>query len=194
MSIKPTLQIGDPRLKAKNKRVTSVRFKVVKQIIEDLKDTMRKQELIGMAAPQIGYNWQIFVTELRKTAYRRGDQTDVFRVYINPKIIFFSKEQSVIYEGCGSVNQVGEFGPVRRSALVAVEALDKHGQKFQLRCNGILARVIQHEYDHLEGIEFIEKVTDSKKMVPVEFYREHIKDSPEQAKASKISVLEYKEL
>lgn len=190
MSIKPVLQIGDPCLKAKNKRVADMNSRAVKQIIGDLKDTMRERELIGMAAPQIGYNWQIFVTEPRKTKSRNLEKGDKLRIYINPKLVFLSRKQSIIYEGCGSVLNGSLFGPVKRPALIVVEAFDENGKKFRLRCDGILARVIQHEQDHLYGIEFTEKIADYRKLMAVEFYRERIKDSPEQLGASRITVLE----
>lgn len=194
MSIKSVLQIGDLRLKEKNKKVTDVSSKIVKQVIQDLKDTMGKEELIGMAAPQIGYNWQIFITRPRKTKSRNIEKGDELRVYINPRLVFLSKQQSIIYEGCGSVLCGNLFGPIRRPALIVVEALDENGKMFQLRCNGILARVIQHEQDHLLSIEFTEKVSDYRKLMAAEFYRERIRNSPEQLAASKISVLEHTKL
>lgn len=192
MAIKPVLQIGDTRLKTKNKKI--VDSKIVKQIIQDLKDTMQTEELIGMAAPQVGYNWQIFITQLRKTKSRNLEKGDELRVYINPRIVLLSKKLTVIYEGCGSVLHGSLFGPVRRPALVTIEAFDENGKKFQLRCNGILARVIQHELDHLFGIEFTENVSDYRQLMTADFYRERIKDSQEQLATSKISVLNYSQL
>ena len=96
-------------LKAKNALVKKFGDPKVKQVIADLTVTMRENQLIGMAAPQIGENYQMFVTEPRKTAFRSG-ATDMLRVYINPKIIHFSSETTVIYEGCGSVLNGQLFG------------------------------------------------------------------------------------
>ena len=149
MAIKQTLQIGDPRLKAENKKVADFNDPVVKQVIQDLVDTMHQNELIGMAAQQIGYNWKIFVTEPRETETRPADQADELRVYINPVIVDFSGEESVIYEGCGSVLNGALFGPVKRPKEITIEAYDQNGKNFRMTCDGILARVIQHEYDHL---------------------------------------------
>ncbi|MFA6250344.1 MAG: peptide deformylase [Candidatus Shapirobacteria bacterium] len=187
MAIKPTLQIGDPRLKAENKPVKDFDDPVVKQVIQDLVDTMHQNELIGMAAQQIGENWKIFVTEPRETKTRPADQADELRVYINPVIVESSNEENVIYEGCGSVLNGALFGPVKRPKEITVEAFDQNGNKFRLTCDGILARVIQHEYDHLLGIEFTEKVLDYKKLMTADYYRETIKMSPEQIEASKIT-------
>lgn len=187
MAVRDTIQIGDLRLKAENKIVTDFSDLKVRQVVTDLVDTMHKNGLIGMAAQQIGENWKIFVTEPRETEDRPKDQADELRVYINPVIIEFSKEENIIYEGCGSVLHGTLFGPVKRAKEITIEAFDLKGKKFRLVCDGILARVIQHEYDHLQGIEFTEKIFDYKKLMAAEFYRERIKNSPEQIEASKIT-------
>lgn len=153
-------------------------------------DTMYKEELIGIAAPQIGQNFMLFVTHPRKTKARKA-VIDKLRIYINPKLIFASKEQNLIYEGCGSVS---DFGPVLRPKEVEVEAIDEKGQKFSLKTDGILARVIQHEMDHLNGIEFIQKVSDYSKILVKEHYVKQIRNSPLQKKNSIIKKIEFKNL
>jgi peptide deformylase len=187
MAIREAIQVGDSRLKAHNKVVADFSDPIIKQIVTDLIDSMRSKELlIGLSAPQIGENYKIFVTEPRKTKFRTGDQIDALRVYINPKIISCSSEETIIYEGCGSFISGQLFGPVKRSKEITIEASDLEGKRFQLTCDGILARVIQHEYDHLDGIEFIEKVFDYKKLMNVDFYLKDIKMSKEQDEASVI--------
>lgn len=185
--VRDTIQIGDLRLKAENKVVTDFGYPKVLQVVDDLIDTMHQNGLIGIAAQQIGENWKIFVTEPRETENRPTDQADELRVYINPTIVEFSKEESEIYEGCGSVLKGALFGPVNRPKEITIEAFDQKGNKFRLNCDGILARVIQHEYDHLLGIEFTEKISDYKKLMTADFYRERIKMSSEQIGASKIT-------
>jgi peptide deformylase len=152
---------------------------------------MRKADLIGIAAPQIGENYMIFVTEPRNTKARKLGKADKLRVYINPNITHKSKKENLIYEGCGSVS---DFGPVIRPEEVEVEAIDENGKKFSLRANGILGRVIQHENDHLHGIEFIQKVSDYSKIVVQAYYRKNIRNSTLQKKNSLITKLEYKNL
>lgn len=191
MAVRDVLQLGDPRLKAKNKVVKNFNSPRTKKVIRDLIDTMRKFELVGIAAPQIGENYQIIVTEPRETKIRTADQADELRVYINPKIIYFSKEESIIYEGCGSVTNGDLFGPVQRPKQITVEAYDKDKQRFHLECDGLLARVIQHEYDHLSGIEFIEKISDYTKLKNQQFYIKEIKNSPQQVQASIINIKRY---
>lgn len=192
--VKETLQVGDPRLKQPNAEVVDFSDPKVKQVVDDLVETMRATELIGMAAPQIGENWRIFVTEPRETKSRTGDQTDVLRVYINPKVVQASTEDVIIYEGCGCVAQGKLFGPVSRPKEVTVEACDQSGKRFSLRADGILGRVIQHENDHMTGIEFTEKITDYRKLLSFDHYVAQVRNSPEQKAASVINIKEYKEL
>jgi peptide deformylase len=127
-----------------------------------------------MAASQIGEKHRIFVTEVRKTSHRNPKDIDKLRVYINPKIIWSSKKEIVIYEGCGSVAYAKLFAPVKRPEKIIIEAFDENGDKFQFKTDGLLSRVIQHEYDHLDGIEFTEKITDIKKIMSSEEYIKRI--------------------
>ncbi len=192
MSVRIVIEAGDLRLKAKNKIVSDFKSPKIQKLIKDLIDTMPKAGLIGVAAPQIGENHKVFVTYPRNTKARNIGKADKLRVFINPKITYKSKKQSLIYEGCGSVADI--FGPVLRPQEVEVEAIDQNGQKFSLRADGILGRVIQHEYDHLEGIEFIQKVSDYSKIVVKKHYRKNIRNSDLQKKNSKTTKIEYKKL
>lgn len=194
MAVKVVIQAGHPKLKKPNKTITNTNLPKVKKLHRDLISTMNKIGLIGLAAPQIAQNYMIFVTHPRKTKSRNLDKIDILRTYINPKITFRSQEENIIYEGCGSVVKGDLFGPVSRPAEIEIEALDEKGQKFRLRCNGILARVIQHEYDHLMGIEFLEKVSDYKKIVVRDYYRKKIKNSKLQKQNSLITKIEYKKI
>lgn len=194
MAVKKTIQIGDPRLKAENLVVKDFDDPKVKKVINDLKDTMIKNDLIGMAAPQIGYNYKMFITQPRKTKARKLLKGDKLRIYINPKIVKSSKKQNIIYEGCGSVLNGNLFGPVRRPQEITIEAYDTKGERFQIRCDGILARVIQHENDHMVGIEFTEKICDYKKLMAREFYIKTVRNSEEQLQAANITIVEFKKL
>lgn len=190
MAVKKTVQAGDPRLKRKNKKIKNFKSPILKRLIRDLKDSMNKAGLVGIAAPQIGENYMVFITHPRNTKSRRLGKTDKLRIYINPKISYKSKKENVIYEGCGSVVNGDLFGPVKRPEEIQVSALDEKGKKFSIRCNGILARVIQHEYDHLKGIEFIQKVSDYKKVIVGDFYRKNIRNSKVQKQNSLITKIE----
>lgn len=194
MAVRVVLQIGDPRLKAENKEVEDFNNPLIKRIIKDLTDTMRKNGLVGIAASQIGQNYKIFVTEPRKTKTRKVSQIDKLRIYINPRIVYFSKEENIIYEGCGSVANGELFAPVKRPKEIKVEAYDLDRKKFSLKCDGLLARVIQHEYDHLFGIEFTEKIMDYRKIMSQKHYAKTVRNSKEQIEACLMKIKEYLEI
>lgn len=170
MIIKSVSQIGNPIIRRKSKKVALTTSPKIKKIIKNLIDSMRHANLIGMAAPQIGYNFRVFVTEIRTTTLRKTNEPDKLRIFINPRIIHASKKQVLGYEGCGSVASAGIFGKVPRSLQVTVEAFDENNKKFVFTAKGLLARVIQHEIDHLKGVIFLDKVSDKKSLMSREEY------------------------
>ncbi len=174
MISKELLQIGNPLLSQKSKRVKGLTSKKTREVVRNLIDSMRYHGLVGMAASQIGEKLRIFVTEIRKTPYRSPKDIDGLRVYVNPKITVFSKKEVVDYEGCGSVAYTKFFAPVKRPKKITIEAFDDKGTKFKLNADRLLSRVIQHEYDHLNGVEFLEKITDIKKSMSLEEYKKRI--------------------
>lgn len=190
MAIKNTLQIGDSKLRASNSLISDFNTEDLKQLVKNLADTMRDMRLIGMAAPQIGENLQLFITEPRVTKFRSADQSDELRVYINPKVIDLSDEDIEIYEGCGSVLSADLFGPVIRPKAITIQALDLEGKKFRYTADGILGRVIQHEYDHLIGQLFTDKVSDYTKLLSGANYREFMSKAEDQVKKGIITIKE----
>lgn len=165
MIIKNVTQVGNPIIRKISKKVTSTKSPLVKKIIKDLTESMRHANLVGMAAPQIGHNWRIFVTEIRKTTLRKTKELDKLRVFINPKIINLSKNKISGYEGCGSVACAGIFGKVLRPSQITISAIDENNKKFEYTAKGLLARVIQHEIDHLNGVVFMDKIIDTKSLM-----------------------------
>ena len=166
MTKRQVVQIGNPIIRRKSKTVKNVSSQKVKRVLRDLTNSMRFHGLVGMAAPQIGLNLRIFVTEIRKTKTRRKQKkADPLRIYINPSIVVYSKKHVLGYEGCGSVASGQLFGSVRRPGEVTIKAQNERGEIFTLQAKGLLARVIQHELDHLEGIVFIDRVSDTKKLI-----------------------------
>ena len=190
MAIRTVIQADNPILKGTNQPILNFISPKIQQVIQDMTDTMYDAGLIGIAAPQIAENYYIFVTHVRNTSSRNLGKEDILRVYINPLLTYLSEETVTIYEGCGSINESGDFGPVERPKEIAVEAYDAHGTKFSLRCDGLLARVILHECDHLQGIEFIERMKVGSQLISAESYRKNIKLSPEQIAASLITKIE----
>ncbi len=164
MAIKSTVQIGDPVIRARAKRVADPLSAQTKRIVRDLIDSMRADNLVGMAAPQIGESVRIFVSEIRSTVYREKSEKEIdsIRVFINPVIVEKSSKLATDFEGCGSVAQAGLFGKVPRPAKVTIRAQDSNGDMFEGVATGLLARIIQHEMDHLDGKVFLDRMKDMK--------------------------------
>jgi peptide deformylase len=120
-----------------------------KQIAKEMLDLMHGQHGIGLAGPQVGINKRIFVVDVD------GHSPHVF---INPSFVETSEETAVIEEGCLSMPEV--YADVKRPARVKVQAWNERGRPFNLDADGMLARAIQHEYDHLEGILFFDRLND----------------------------------
>ncbi len=160
--IRKIVQSGDPILRAKSKVVSGV-DKKVKDLIRDLKDTLTTQrdpEGIGLAAPQIGKNLQVFICNYKKFN----------RVVINPKIINITpmskaekekKSKREILEGCLSLPYY--YGPLRRASKVEVEYLNENGEKVTEEFKDFEAQIILHEIDHLNGVLFIDHLLKEKK-------------------------------
>ncbi len=167
--IKETVQVGNPLIRTKSKRV-AVPSAQTRKIVSALVESMRHHDLVGMAAPQIGSPTRIFVTEVRRTKVRDPKSLDPLRVFVNPKIIHSSTREVLGWEGCGSVAFSGLFGKVRRPQSVTVRAQDIEGVSFELHASGLLARIIQHEVDHLNGTLFIDRAS-SKTLMSANEYR-----------------------
>lgn len=161
--IQKAVQIGNAIVRTKSKPVKD--FSAAKKIVKDLTDSMRHYGLVGMAARQIGINLRLFVSEIRPTQARRGKTLDPLRVFINPKIITRSSAETVLFEGCGSVDYGLLFGPVKRPQEVTVKAYGLDGKPFSVTASGLLAKVLQHEIDHLDGILCIDRFMDTKKIM-----------------------------
>ena len=139
------VKLGQDILREKSEPIPEVTDEI-RTLAEDMFETMIATDGVGLAGPQIGKNIRIFVAIA---------DDDVRRVFINPQIIKTSEELSDYDEGCLSIPQVYE--TIRRPAKVTVQAINEHGKPFTLEADGLLARIIQHEYDHLEGILFIDR-------------------------------------
>lgn len=169
--MKPIIQVGNSIIRQKARRVTDISSPETRSVIASLIAHMRHHGLIGMAGPQIGSELQIFVTEIRKTATRKAvKEASVLCVYINPRIIALSKTKTLLYEGCGSLAHGQLFGPVKRPSKITIQAYDADGKPFTVSADGLLAKCIQHEYDHLQGIVCLDKFTDLRKVMSREEY------------------------
>ncbi len=150
----PSLQIvhyPHPALSWKSKDVTRIDSQL-KTWVGEMFDLMYEAHGIGLAANQVALPYRLFV--INPTGDR--DQTEFEQVFINPEIVRRNGSE-VAEEGCLSLPEV--FGPVTRAERIVVEAFDLDGQQLEFELEGIDARVVQHENDHLDGIMFTERVT-----------------------------------
>jgi len=171
MAIRKTIQIGEPVLRETTKSVEKYDDSFVTQVITDLVDTMRDVGLVGMAAPQIGESVRIFVVEVRETEYRKN-ALEPLLVFVNPVITKSSMETQSGYEGCGSVASGSLFGEVERAQEVTVAYTNQTGEACTETFTSLVARIIQHEMDHINGIEFTD-ISDPKTFMGKEYYIEH---------------------
>lgn len=149
MSVRKVVRYGEETLRQPSKEVHKVSQKI-KNLVEDLLDTMYKENGVGLAAPQIGENVRVFVIDVSTQ-----DEPLNPIVFINPKIIKKSGA-CISHEGCLSFPEA--FTDVKRYANVMIKALDTNGRSFVLEAKdgSLLSRAIQHEFDHLDGILFID--------------------------------------
>lgn len=164
MSIIPVTMCGDKILRKKTAKVNEIDDKTV-GIIADMFETMRNANGIGLAANQIGLNRQIFVVDISPV---EGYEKYKPIAMINPKIFSKSDETISIEEGCLSIPELRE--EVIRPESIEVSFFDINMKEHSIEANELLARVIQHEYDHLQGILFIDYFDDELK----KRYKKHL--------------------
>ncbi len=165
------IQIGHPILRKKASGIQKPDSKDVRMLIKRLVTIMRRADLVGISAPQIGISKRIFVSEIRKTKARPHEQTTPVKVYINPRIVRASKQLKGMYEGCGSVLEGNLFAQVPRHTSVTVQYYTERGAALTEKLRGLEAHIVQHEIDHLDGILFLDRVVDMKTCITRELYR-----------------------
>ena len=154
MTIKRILTEPDPFLRKKSENVKKVDGDT-RQLMDDMLETMYNAPGIGLAAIQIGVPKRVIVMDISK-----GEEKKPL-YFVNPEIIWSSKEDATYEEGCLSVP--GQFAEIDRPDKCHVKYLDYYGNKKELKAEGLLATCIQHEMDHLEGILFIDHLSKLKK-------------------------------
>ncbi len=132
----------------------------LKRLTSEMFMVMKRGEGIGLAAPQVGVLKNVFVVQLAD---------GIPRVFVNPEIIETSLEQSPYEEGCLSVP--GIYADVIRPDRVRVQAYTEEGKRFTVDASGLLARVIQHEHDHLKGVLFVDRLPETKRERVLRMYK-----------------------
>jgi peptide deformylase len=154
MSLLEVLNDTHPALRKKAVKVTSF-DKKFQTLVDDMIETMIAAPGVGLAAPQVGVNRRLVVVRLPDDEESReeyGEEAGNLFVVANPKITKTSKEIALGIEACLSIP--GIFGEVDRHEMIVVTGQDRYGNKFRIKAKDWLARVFQHEIDHLDGILF----------------------------------------
>lgn len=178
MSILKVARMGHPVLRARTPPLDldEIGTPAIQRLIDDMFDTMREYEGIGLAAPQVHAGIRLFVAGV--------DEPDAKLrpvVMINPEIEPLGTTVEEDWEGCLSIPDVR--GRVSRPDEIRVRALDRHGRRQQMTANGFPARVIQHETDHLNGVLFVDRMTSLESLTFLEEYGRYWEKPAEEVKA-----------
>ena len=159
--ILPIIAYGDPILKQKASKFNSNELNNLGSLIDDLWETMYNAKGVGIAAPQVGVSKAIFVADFSffedEENFNEHELINMQQVFINPEIINETGDDFVYPEGCLSIPNISE--NIVRKEKLKIKFLDENLESKKMKCSGIIARVIQHEYDHLQGILFTDKLS-----------------------------------
>jgi peptide deformylase len=156
MSILKVARMGHPVLRAKARPLekSEIKSAVVQKLIDDMLDTMAEYHGVGLAAPQVHEALRIFVAAIDEGDGEEGEVEPL--AIINPEITVVGTDVIEDWEGCLSIPDVR--GRVPRAREIKVRALDRKGERIELRAHDFPARVIQHETDHLDGVLFFDRM------------------------------------
>jgi peptide deformylase len=160
MAILKVAHMGHPVLRAKARPLAAseIRSEEVQRLIDDMLDTMREYHGIGLAAPQVHESVRLFVAGFSPQGNEVDPEDDdpPLMALINPEITVVGREQALDWEGCLSIPDIR--GRVPRARTIVVRAYDRGGKRVELNVSGFVARVIQHETDHLDGVLFFDRM------------------------------------
>jgi peptide deformylase len=154
MALRTIVTTPDPVLRRKAKKVTAV-DKDILALIDDMVETMRAAPGVGLAAPQVGVSQRVIVVEYGNEEDEEAPKK-LFTL-VNPEIVTASEEMVEGVEACLSIPRIA--GEVERHETLVVKALNRHGKPVKIKVSGWMARIFQHEIDHLEGLLFTDRAS-----------------------------------
>ena len=164
MTLRTIVTLPDPVLRRKARTVT--RFDAgLQTLVDDMIETMREAPGVGLAAPQVGISDRLIVVEYPEDDEQEDSPKKLY-VVVNPEIKDVSEETEMGIEGCLSIPNL--HGEVERALAVTVKGQTRRGQAVKIKAQGWLARIFQHEIDHLDGVVFTDRATKVWKPAPEE--------------------------
>jgi peptide deformylase len=159
MAIREIITLPNKSLRRKAQKVTSFGANL-QTLIDDMVETMRAAPGVGLAAPQLNVPWRVIVVEFAESNEEdEEDEEDQkppkLYVVVNPEITRFSAEEEIGTEGCLSIPAI--VGDVERPQTITLKGLNRRGQPLKIKASGWLARIFQHEVDHLNGVLFVDR-------------------------------------
>lgn len=173
MAVLDIVRLGHPLLRTPASEVPpkEIGSDRIQGLIEDMIITMRGARGVGLSAPQVELGLQLFVYEVTEDPELPGGPVPL-KVVINPMIVAQPGRLVYDWEGCTSIP--GLRGLVPRHPSVRVRGLDRHGELIDFRATGLESRIVQHEYDHLNGVVFLDRMRDLRSLAFSEEWREYL--------------------
>lgn len=174
----PIIQLGNPILRQKAEKVDfhQLKTKEYKQLLKDMKETLLAADGMGLAAPQVSQSVRIIALTIPPEVMGHKMAGFPLQTLINPQIKSASKETVADWEGCLSFDFLR--GQVPRAKSVVVDAWDENGENITVEAFDLLARVLQHEIDHLDGILYLERMTDITTLMSTVEYKKIFDEEP----------------
>lgn len=157
MAVLDIIRLGDPRLRIKSTPIRRFDTRLAR-LAADMVETMRDSQGVGLAAPQVGISERLIVVEMRKEDFEDDPQAGKLYVVANPEIVRDRGDKIAGDEGCLSIP--GYVGEVERTEQVTIKGFDVTGKPIRVKAYDYLARIFLHEIDHLDGVLFIDHITD----------------------------------
>jgi len=155
MALRPIITLPDPKLRLVSRKIERIDDSL-RRLIDDMIETMHEAPGVGLAAIQVAEPIRVLVVDVAKK-----DEPPDPQVFVNPEIVWLSEERGTYEEGCLSIPEY--YAEVERPASVRARALDRDGKLREILAEGLLATVLQHEVDHLDGVLFIDHISKLKR-------------------------------
>lgn len=159
----PMYIFGQPVLRKVAEDIDPENYPNLQELINNMFETLRRSEGVGLAAPQVGLPIRLFIVDLDVLSEDEPQYKGYLKTFINPEIVEVSEETCSMSEGCLSIPGINE--SVKRPSKVLVNYLDEKFEEHELWLEGFEARVFQHEYDHLDGKMFIDHLSPFRKQI-----------------------------